>query len=84
MAIVIKAQGNDNTFDVIKKFKKAVASTGIVQKAKDRRFFTKPSQERAVKKIEMKRLQKRARSLKKQKNVSSASLQRIKERLSTQ
>lgn len=83
MAIVIKAQGNDGTFDVIKKFKKAVASSGIVQKAKDRRFFTKPSQERAAKKIERKRLQKRARSLKKQKNVTAASLQRIKERLSS-
>lgn len=83
MPIVVKAQGNDSTFDVIKKFKKAVAATGIVQKAKDRRYFTKPSQERAVKKIERKRLQKRARSLKKQKNISAASLERIKERLNS-
>ena len=81
MAIIIKAQGSDNTNDVIKKFKKAIATTDIVQKAKDRRYFKKPSQVRAAKKIEMSRLRKRSRALKRTKNISPAALQRINERL---
>ena len=82
MPIVIKARGSDSTNDVIKKFKKAVAQTNIVQSAKDRAFFQKPSQKRAVKKIEQKRLQRRARALKRMKNISAQVLQRIDERLS--
>jgi ribosomal protein S21 len=81
MPIVIRAQGNDSTHDVIKKFKKAVASTDIVQMAKDRRYYTKPSQQRQVKKTEVRRLRKRARALKKTKNISPATLQRLMERL---
>ncbi|MBP9819860.1 30S ribosomal protein S21 [Candidatus Woesebacteria bacterium] len=83
MPIIIKAQGNDNTNDVIKKFKKAIITTDIVQKAKDRRYFKKPSQVRAAKKIEMNRLRKRARALKKTKNISPLALQRINERLAS-
>ena len=81
MPIVIKAQGKDSTHDVIKKFKKAVVASGIVQIAKDKRYFIKPSKTRADKKIEMKRLKKRARSLKRMKNVSPLVLQRIGERI---
>lgn len=81
MPIVIKAQGSDTTGDVIKKFKKAAASSNVVIIAKDRAFFQKPSRKRAVKKIERKRLQRRARSLKKMKNISPASLERLNERL---
>jgi ribosomal protein S21 len=69
---------------VIKKFKKAAAERDIVQRTKNRRYFVKPSQERAQKKTEMRRLKKRARALKKQKNISQAALVRIHERLSTQ
>lgn len=82
MPIIIKARGNDSTNDVIKRFKKAVAQTNIVQQTKDRAFFQKPSQQRAVRKIERKRLQKRARSLKRMKNISPQVLQRINDRLS--
>lgn len=81
MPIVVKAQGSDTTGDVIKKFKKAAASSNVVIIAKDRAFFQKPSRKRAVKKIERKRLQRRARSLKKMKNISPASLERLNERL---
>lgn len=81
MPIVIKAQGNDSTNDVIKKFKKAVAATDIVQTAKDRRYYTKPSQLRQVKKTEVRRLRKRARALKKMKNIAPATLQRLMDRL---
>lgn len=82
MPIVIKAQGNDSTFDVIKRFKKAVMSSNIVQNAKDRAVFQKPSRVRAVKKIAKNRLQKRARKLKRMKNISPTVLQKIADRLS--
>jgi ribosomal protein S21 len=82
MPIVIKAQGNESTFDVIKKFKKAVVASNIVQIAKDRAVYQKPSRLRAVKKIAKNRLHKRARKLKKMKNISPLVLQRIAERLS--
>lgn len=83
MPIIVKATGNDSTLDVIKKFKKATASSNIVIDSKDRAYYRKPSQIRAVKKIEMKRLRKRSRSLKKMKNISPQTLQRINERLSS-
>jgi len=81
MPIVIKAQGNDNTNDIIRRFKKAVAATNIVQLTKDRAVYVKPSQKRAVKKISMKRLQRRVRTLKHMKNISPQVIQRITDRI---
>lgn len=81
MPIIVKAQGNDSTFDVIKKFKKATAAADIVSKARDRRYFQKPSLKRTIKKTEVRRLRKRARALKRMKNISPQVLQRIGERL---
>ena len=81
MPIIIKAVGNDSTFDVIKKFKKAAAATDIVTKARDRRYFQKPSLKRTIKKTEVRRLRKRARALKRMKNISPLVLQRIGEKL---
>lgn len=82
MPIIIKAKAGDSTHDLIKKFKKAVAASDIVTKARDRRFHKKPSEIRTVKKTEKRRLRKRARSLKKMKNISATVLQRINDRLS--
>lgn len=82
MPIVIRAQGSESTFDVIKKFKKAVMASNIVQIAKDRAVYQKPSQVRAVKKIAKNRLQKRSRKLKRMKNISPVVLQKIADRLS--
>lgn len=82
MPIVIRAQGSESTFDVIKKFKKAVMASNIVQIAKDRAVYQKPSQVRAVKKIAKNRLQRRSRALKKMKNISPVVLQKIADRLS--
>lgn len=79
MPIVIKAKNNDNTNDVIRKFKKAVAAADVVQKAKDRAFYQKPSQIKAVKKREVIRAHKRLRSLKRQKNVSPNSIAHLLE-----
>ena len=83
MPIIIKAQSDDHTGDMIKKFKKATVSSGIVERAKDRKFYKKPAQERAIKKTERRRLKKRARSLKKMKNIPATVMQRIYERLSS-
>lgn len=81
MPIIIKAQGNDSSFDIIKRFKKAVVASNIVQLTKDRAVFQKPSRVRAVKKIAKNRLQRRVRTLKKMKNISPQVLQRISDRI---
>ncbi len=81
MPIVIKPHGSDSVGDLIRRFKKAVAITDIVQKAKDRAVYQKPSRIRATKTIAHNRLQKRARTLKRMKNISPQVLQRISERL---
>ena len=82
MPIVIRAHQGDSTQDVLKRFKKAVAATNIVQDTKDRRYYQKPSQKRSIKVTEMRRLRKRTRSLKKMKNISPAVIARLHERLS--
>ena len=51
MAIVVKAKANDSTNDLIKRFKKIVVTTDIVQKVKDRQFYQKPSQMKKMKNI---------------------------------
>ncbi len=82
MPIIIKAQNNDSTGDLIKKFKKISVATDIVQIVKDRRYYQKPSKLKAVRNTEMRRLKKRARSLKRLKNISPQVMARIEERLS--
>ena len=81
MAIVIKAKKSDSTNDLIRRFKKAVAATGVVQIVKDRRYFKKPSKVKSEKTATNNRLKRRARTLKKRKNVSPAALVRINQKL---
>ncbi|NCN24085.1 MAG: hypothetical protein COU65_04670 [Candidatus Pacebacteria bacterium CG10_big_fil_rev_8_21_14_0_10_42_12] len=81
MPIVIRAKQNDSTNDVIKRFKRAITQVDIVQKAKDGAFFVSKAAMRASKRMDMNRLRRRARSLKRMKNVSELSLQRINDRL---
>lgn len=81
MPIVIKAKKSDSTNDVIRRFKKAVAATGIVQIVKDRRYFRKPSKIKSTITANNNRLKRRARSLKNRKNVSPAALVRINQKL---
>lgn len=83
MPIIIKSSQSDSAGDMIKKFKRALASTDIVQNAKDRRYFQKPSQVRAQKKIKVNRLRRRVRTLKKVKNITSATIAKIEERIQT-
>ena len=83
MPIIIRSQGNESTNDLIKKFKKVIVATDIVQIVKDRRYYQKPSKVKAARTIEKKRLQKRVRSLKRMKNVSPQVLTRIQERINS-
>ncbi|PIR58873.1 MAG: hypothetical protein COU69_03265 [Candidatus Pacebacteria bacterium CG10_big_fil_rev_8_21_14_0_10_56_10] len=81
MPIVVKARGRDNTNDVIKKFKKAAAEVDIVTLAKDRRYHQKPSRLKSVINTERKRLRKKLRSLKRQKNIDPDVISRMTERV---
>lgn len=81
LPVIVKAKKNQSTNDLIRQFKKVSIASGIVDLVKERRFFQKPSKKRAIKKIEKNRLQKRARSLKKMKNISPQVISRINERL---
>ncbi len=77
MPIIIKAKGNESSSDLIRKFKKVMAATDVVQKVKDRAYHVKPSQQKKLKKDEKRRAKKRLRSLKKMKNISPERLARV-------
>jgi len=69
MPIIIKARGDDHTGDLIKKFKKIIAATDIIQMVKDRKYYMKPSEVRTVRQNEIRRMHKRKPALKKMKNI---------------
>jgi ribosomal protein S21 len=77
MAIVIRAKRGESTNDLMRKFKKASMAAGTVQKVRDSRYYKKPSAIKAEKTADRSRLRRRARSLKKMKNVSPQALVRI-------
>lgn len=81
MPIIIKAKSKDNNNSLIREFKKITAITDIVQKVRDRRYFQKPSQVKAVKKIAKNRLQRKIRVLKHTKNISMDVIDRMTARL---
>ena len=81
LPIIIRAKKNQSTNDVIRQFKKAIANAGVVQIAKDRRYFAKPSRVKATGVAERSRLKRRARSLKKTKNISPIAIRKIQQRL---
>lgn len=66
---------------MIRQFKKAVSMAGVVQIAKDRRYFQKPSRLKSIKTAEHSRLKRRAHSLKKMKNISPTTIAKIQQRL---
>ncbi len=81
MPVIIKANKNDSTNDIIKRFKKVVAANKIVQIVKDRRYYKKPSRRKSEKIAELHRLKKRLRKLKRMKNISQATLKKIVEKI---
>lgn len=83
MAIVVKAKPNDNTNDLIKRFKKVVVSSDIVQKVKDRQYYQRPSQMKKMAGNENRRLRRRLRGLKKMKNIPPEVIVRMTDKLSS-
>lgn len=81
MPIIIKANKGDNTKDLIRKFKKVISITDIVQIAKDSRYHIKPAEARNILNSQKRRLKKKIRSLKKMKNVPERVIVRLTERL---
>lgn len=69
LPIVIKAKSDEHTGDVIKKFKKIIAATNIIQIVKDRKYYQKPSELRTVRKNEIRRAKKRSKIVKRLKNA---------------
>lgn len=83
MAVVVKAKKGDSTSNLIRNFKKAVSAQDIVTKARERRYYKKPSQIKAERKSEKRHLRKRLKTLKKMKNVSPQSLKSLREKINS-
>jgi ribosomal protein S21 len=81
MAIVVRAKKNQSAGDVIRAFKKKSAEANIIDQVRDRRYFIKPSQIKAVKVSQVSRLRKRMRSLKRMKNISPNVIKRMTDRI---
>ena len=83
MAIVVKSKKGDSSSSLIRKFKKAVSAQDIVQRARDRRYYKKPSQLKAERLSEKRHLRKKLKTLKKMKNISEQALDRLKEKINS-
>ncbi len=83
MAIVVKARPNDGPNDLIKRFKKVIVSSDIVQKVKDRQYYQRPSQMKKMAANDNRRLRRRLRGLKKMKNIPPEVIIRMNDKLST-
>ncbi len=64
MPIVVKAQPNDSTDHVIRKFKKKVLQSQLLTELKENEFHKKPSVKKKEKLSEFKRLKKRRKKMK--------------------
>lgn len=83
MAIVVKMKAGDRPNDLVKRFKKAVTSTDILQKVKDRQYYERPSQMKKMSVNDNRRLARRLRGLKKAKNIDPAIISRMDDKLGT-
>ncbi len=83
MPVIIKKTKNDSTGTLIRKFKKITMFMDIVQNARDRRYYKKPSTLKAEKNSTKRHLHKKLKTLKKMKNIPPASLERLREKIST-
>ena len=83
MPVIIKAKKNENTGSLMRRFKKTISALEIVQNARDRRYFKKPSTLKAELKSEKRHLRKKLKTLKKMKNVPARSLQSLREKINT-
>lgn len=69
MPIVVKAQPGDSADQVIRKFKKKILQDQLLTELKEREFYKKPSLKKKEKMSEFKRLRKRRKKLKWQKQM---------------
>ncbi len=69
MPVVIKAQPGDTADQIIRKFKKKILQDQLLTELKDREFYKKPSIRKKEKLSEFKRLKKRRKKLKWQKQM---------------
>lgn len=69
MPIVVKAQPGDSADQVIRKFKKKILQDQLLTELKEREFYKKPSLKKKEKLSEFKRLKKRRKKLKWQKQM---------------
>jgi ribosomal protein S21 len=83
MPVIFKKTKNDSTGTLIRKFKKTTSYMDIVQKARDRRYYKKPSAVKAEKNSEKRHLRKKLKTLKKMKNIPPASLERLREKINS-
>ncbi len=81
MPVVVKAKKNDSTGSLIRRFKKAVKAEDIVQKARDRQYYKKPSTIKAERKSKKRHLRKRMKTLKEMKNISDRLLQILRDKI---
>ncbi len=81
MPIIIKKTKKDSDASLMRKFKKITTYMNIVQNARDTRYYKKPSILRAEKKSEVRHLKKKLKTLKRMKNISPQSLERLRDKI---
>jgi ribosomal protein S21 len=83
MPIIVRSKKGDSASNLIRRFKKLVSATDIVQKTRDRRYFKKPSTLKAERLSEKRHLRKKLKTLKKMKNVPSRSLESLRSKINS-
>jgi ribosomal protein S21 len=68
---------------LIRKFKKIISANEIVQNARDRRYYKKPSTLKAERLSEKRHLRKKLKTLKRMKNVPSRSLESLRSKINS-
>ncbi len=83
MPIIVTSKKGDSASNLIRKFKKLVSASDIVQKARDRRYYKKPSTIKAERLSEKRHLRKKLKTLKKMKNVPARSLESLRSKINS-
>jgi ribosomal protein S21 len=81
MPVIIKKTKKDSAASLMRKFKKITTYMNIVQDARDKRYYKKPSTIKAEKNSEKRHLKKKLKTLKKMKNISPQSLERLRDKI---
>lgn len=81
MPIIIRKTKKDSAASLMRKFKKITTYMNIVQDARDKRYYKKPSTIKAEKNSEIRHLKKKLKTLKKMKNISPQSLERLRDKI---